>query len=246
MSLPQPSEQRPAPSNGRRPGAPVAARKDRTDWDVWLRAAQRKRRALARLHDGRHQTPPRDYYARATWISFRMDGVHLTKQETSAALSTRTAAPKAFRPRQAQRIRNHAAVLKAADLLLRRGKPLRPDTVLRWYASIACGLSTAHPDDPTLARLGEVVARTNSPHLRLRGAVEDVARLHHRLLTDPFVPSFNGILARVLLHYHLGRCGLPPVLFDPETDTGRVADGPALLRRLLDLIEEGYDRLLGG
>ena len=59
-------------------------------------------------------------------------------------------------------------------------------------------------------RLAALVERMNSPELRLQAGVQQVARLHAQLLADPLVPSFNGILARLLLRYHLGRCGLRP------------------------------------
>jgi hypothetical protein len=66
------------------------------------------------------------------------------------------------------------------------------------------------------------------------------------MLADPVVPSFNGILARLLLRYHLGRCGLPPVLFAPDLDgAGRLLDEPRLLARLLELIHQSYGALLG-
>ena len=64
------------------------------------------------------------------------------------------------------------------------------------------------------------------------------------MLADPVVPSFNGILARLLLRYHLGRCGLPPVILVPEQDAGRLLDESHLLTRLLDLVHESYAAML--
>jgi hypothetical protein len=65
------------------------------------------------------------------------------------------------------------------------------------------------------------------------------------MLADPLVPSFNGILARLLLRYHLGRCGLPAVVFDPQVDT-RPGDAEGMLRRLVELLELSYDQMLRG
>ena len=93
-------------------------------------------------------------------------------------------------------------------------------------------------------RLDHVVRRINSPQLRLQPALVDIAKLHVMLLRDPLVPSFNGILSRLLLRYHLGRIGLPPVVFDPNEDAPSLLDETMLLARLLELIEQSYDRLL--
>ena len=90
-------------------------------------------------------------------------------------------------------------------------------------------------------RLDALVTRVNSPQLRLRPAVEDIVQLYQKLLADPFVPAFNGILARIIMHYHLGRCGLPPVIFTPNGETPRPVDLPTLTRRMLELLEEAYD-----
>jgi hypothetical protein len=53
-------------------------------------------------------------------------------------------------------------------------------------------------------------------------------------------------LARLLLRYHLGRCGLPPVVFDADVDGPVLTDEQALLSRLLELIDQSYDLLLSG
>lgn len=245
MSLPQWSD-RPYP----RPPAPAKgpALSARIDWDDWVRATERKRRLLARGAGGgggerQHPPLPADFFARSTAASFRLDGLGATDRELAEALSPGTAG-KAFRSRPSQRIRNHVAVLRHVETILRRGRPLQPDLVVRWYTSISCGLSTTRLDDPTHQRLAEVVTHVNSPQMRLRPAIEDIAQLHHRLLTDPFVPAFNGILARLILHYHLGRCGLPIVVFDPAVDQTPFRDASHLLRRLMELLGQRYDGLL--
>lgn len=93
-------------------------------------------------------------------------------------------------------------------------------------------------------RLQAVAGRISSPRLRLQPAIQDVARVHSRLIADPVVPSFNGILARLMLCYHLGRCGLPPVMFDPVADRPLLTEESALLPRLMDLIDVSYSVLL--
>ena len=127
---------------------------------------------------------------------------------------------------------------------VRLGESLKGQNVIRWYTSISCGLSTAALDEGTIDRLDTVVRRINSPQLRLQPAVSEIARLHTQLISVPFVPSFNGILARLMLQFHLGRCGLPPILFDPEADQGIMEDENRLLDRMLHLIDASYDVLL--
>ena len=78
----------------------------------------------------------------------------------------------------------------------------------------------------------------------LSAAIPEIAGVYVGLLEDPLVPSFNGILARLLLRYHLGRCKLPAVVFDPEVD-GRFASAEALVRRLVELLNRSYDGVLG-
>jgi hypothetical protein len=216
------------------------------DWPALLRRVERKRRALQRDANGRGDPaatpPPEDYYVRATWASFRLDGHDVTEAELRDALGPGSDRP-ALRSRQALRLRNHAAILHRVENDLQQGLTLTSDGVLRWYVAISAGLSTTSPDQATEARLEEVVRRVNSPQLRLQPALQEVAATHLRLLADPLVPSFNGILARLLLRYHLGRCKLPGVVWDPATDA-RPRDGDAMLRRLVELLDQSYDHLL--
>jgi hypothetical protein len=142
------------------------------------------------------------------------------------------------------RIRNHVAILHRIERGLHRGESLKTAAVVRWYTLIASGLSITSLDEPTMGRLDQLVRRINSPHLRLQPAVQEIARLHVQSLADPLVPGFNGILVRLLLRYHLGRCGLPPVVFHSETDGPLLTDETTLLARLLELIDESYDLLL--
>lgn len=214
------------------------------DWTQWLRLTERRRRLAARCEPQAVKAFLAGYYLAATDASFRLEGLDLPPGDVAAALA-RGGAARAFRSRQQQRVRNHVAILRHLESLLRRGGTLKSPDVVRWYTSVACGLSTTRLDEPTTVRLDAVVRQINSPHLRLRPAVQGIARLHRQMLADPVVPSFNGILARLLLRYHLGRCGLPPVLFVPEVDGGtRLLDEQRLLQRLLQLIHETYAKLL--
>jgi len=181
-----------------------------------------------------------EYFRRATCASFQMDGVPLTPEEFDGAMS-RLKAARACRTRGALRARNHVAILVRIETMLRRGQALQAAEVVRWYTSIACGLSAGGIAAGALGRLDRVVTAVNSPRLRFWPAVQEVAALHVGLLDDPFVPGFNGILARLLLRFHMGRCGLPPVVFDPEADPPRVTSVSKLEPRLLELIAQGYD-----
>lgn len=216
------------------------------DWPQWLRTTERKRRLLARPDAGKSARPFWSaYFVAATDSSFRLDGLVVHDADLAAALAPGWAR-RSLGGRQQQRVRNHVAILSSIERMLARGHVLKPHDVVRWYTSVASGLSTTRLDDAAATRLDGVVRQVNSPHLRLAPAVQSIARLHHQLLIDPVVPGFNGILARLLLRWHLGRCGLPPVLFDPAHDAPALADEPKLLARLVDLIDQSHDALLAG
>jgi len=223
---PAPARDAPAPRDGRKPAA----------WREAARALLRARSAGARAH----AAPGEDYFERATCVSFQMDGMPLTPAEYRAALNTRGNG-RACRSRPAQRARNHVAILRKIESLLWHGRPLNPRDVIRWYTSIACGLSAAAIDGATLTRIERIVSSVNSPRLRFWPAVKEVAALHVNLSTDPFVPGFNGILSRLLLRYHMGRCGLPPIVFDPVQDLEKLTSVSMLEPRLLELIARSYD-----
>jgi hypothetical protein len=153
-------------------------------------------------------------------------------------------AVKNFRSRSTQRIRNHVAILRRIEKSLRAGATLTSQSVVRWYTSISCGLSLASLDETSLTRLDNFLRRINSPQFRLQPAITEIAHVHAQLNADPLVPSFNGILARLLLQYHLGRCGLPRVQFD-AADSAILKDEPRLLKRMLELVDSAYDMLSG-
>ena len=213
------------------------------EWGAWLRAAERKRRLLIRNETDRPRPLPPAYFARATFSSFRLDGIDISEREVLESLAA-GAHRTSLRSRSAQRIRNHASILYHVECSIRLGEALQAPVVMRWYASIGSGLVTAALSDAVMNRLDQVVRRINSPQLRMQAALADIARLHCQLLSDPVVPSFNGILARLLLRYHLGRVGLPPVVFDPNADAPNLLDDTMLLARLLELIDQSYDLLL--
>ena len=231
------------------PGVNGGRSRSATEWPALLRRVERKRRSLDRDHDGADPnanlipSPPDDYYLRATWASFRLEGLDVTEDELREALGPTSSDRPTLRSRQALRLRNHAAILHRIENDLQQGLTLTGDTVLRWYVGISAGLSTTSLDQATQARLDDVVRRVNSPQLRLQPALQEVAATHLRLLADPLVPSFNGILARLLLRYHLGRSRLPGVVWDPLADA-RPRDAATVLRRLVELLDESFDRVL--
>jgi hypothetical protein len=186
--------------------------------------------------------------ALGTLASFRLEGLDVDDATVLAALNPGVVRSgrdhNHVRSRLSMRIRNHVAILHRIERGLHHGESLKTAAVVRWYTLIASGLSITALDEPTMSRLDQLVRRINSPHLRLQPAVQEIARLHAQSLADPLVPGFNGILARLLLRYHLGRCGLPPVVFHPDTDGSVLTDENTLLGRLLELIDESYDLLL--
>jgi hypothetical protein len=212
----------------RSPAAPPSAARSAA------RALLRSRQALPAGATSNGQ-----YREQATCVSFQMDGLPLSPAEFRAAMAG--GAARTCRTRSAQRVRNHVAILRRVESLLRSNRPLQRADVIRWYTSIAGGLSAGGIADGMIGRLDRIVSAVNSPRLRFWPAVKDVAALHVDLLADPFVPGFNGILARLLLRYHMGRCGLPPVVFDPATDPPRLTSVPKLEPRLLELIAHSYD-----
>jgi len=247
---PKPSPVDPA-AFGQGPGVNGGRSRSAPEWPALLRRVERKRRSLDRDHEGADPapatanlipSPPDEYYLRATWASFRLEGLDVSADELQDALAPGADRP-TLRTRQSLRLRNHAAILHRIENDLQQGLPLTSDGVLRWYVGISAGLSTTSLDQPTEARVEDVVRRVNSPQLRLQPALQEVAVTHLRLLADPLVPSFNGILARLLLRYHLGRCKLPAVIWDPAVDA-RPRDAQSMLRRLVELLDESYDRVL--
>lgn len=230
---------RAALSNPGLPGlldAPVRDERGLVDW----RTVNRRQRKRASADRAAACATVVLHIEQATCSSFGMDGLPLTPEEFRTAMD-RGRVARARRTRSAGRVRNHVAILRRIELLLRRGQPLSGADVIRWYTSIAGGLSAGSIGNATLGRIERIVSSVNSPRLRFRPAVQEIAALHVNLLTDPFAPGFNGILARLLLCYHLGRCGLPPVVFDPETDGRRVLSEVTLVPRLINLLLESYE-----
>jgi hypothetical protein len=213
------------------------------NWDKWSRhvESRRRRRRLDEWRPFAVLAAPR-YLAEATFVSFHLDGLDVAEDEVHAALAT--ARPRhAMRSRTYQRLRNHAALLHHVDQAVRHAEPIEPQHVLRWYASISSGLCATDLSAGPLHQLTELLKSINSPELRPSAAVQAAARWHAAALADPLVPSFNGILARLLLRYHLGRCNLPPVLFHPETPAAALTDPKLLLPLLMEQLDHSFNLL---
>jgi len=217
------------------------------DWARWLRVIERKRRLLTRPNKSKSKSklksPPREFFARATYASFRLEGILIDQVEVADSL-TNGSPRTGIRSRSSQRVRNHVAILHRIKQAIKKGESLKSQTVIRWYTSISCGLSLMGLDESRLTHLDNVIGRINSPQLRLQPAITEIAHLHAQLMAEPLVPSFNGILSRLLLQYHLGRCGLPPVVFDSVADANVLRDEPKLLRRILEMVDGGYQMLV--
>lgn len=218
------------PAPRRRP--PGEGRPSTLDWPAWVALIERQRRAISR--DGSPFFPPQDYFVRATCVSFQLDGIATTEQEVIDALTPGTAQRK-FRSRAAQRVRNHVGILLGIERAIRLGISLKVSAVLRWYTSISSGLAAAMPTADRMSRVEQIVNRVNSPQLRLQPALMEIARQYSQVLSDPLFPSFNGILSRLLLRYHLGRCALPYVVLDDDAarhDHGEQSIALALLNAI--------------
>jgi hypothetical protein len=226
----------------RRP--PGDARPDGLDWPVWLGLIDRKRRLLQRSVDVSPTAVPEDYFVVATCGSFRLEGIDITEQEVIDVL-THGAAQRRFRSRAAQRIRNHVAILHTIEIALRIGRPLKTAAVVRWYTSISSGLSLAPLSNESMTRLDQIARRINSPQLRLQPAIQEIVRTHLELLVDPLFPGFNGILSRLLLRYHLGRCGLPFVTFNEQFAPAAPSTEAHITLKLMQAMDETYQLLLG-
>lgn len=210
------------------------------DWEKWTRHIESRRRRLAKTHPFDGPLTARAFLAEATHSSFKLEGLDVSEKDIAAALATGVKR-RVVRSRQAQRVRNHVAVLREIDAQVLTGAALVPDAFVRWYASVSCGLCPADLSEASRLRLIGHIHRINFPELRLAGAIQEIVRLHRQLLVDPLVPSFNGILSRLLLRYHLGRCGLPPIIFHPDTPITALTQEKILLPLLMELVDDSYD-----
>lgn len=207
------------------------------DWSRWSRAIERKRRSL---HRARRATLPVTFNRRATLESFKLEGIDVSESDLDHAEAP-TRDRRAFRTRTLQRVGNHIAILLSLERSLCRRLPVKATQIVRWYTSVSSGLSTASLTPAGMERVVSAVHRINSPQMRLQPAVLEIARLHCEILTDPVFPAFNGILARLLLQVHLGRCGLPLVTFDAGADASKLSTVETLLPRLIELIDRAFD-----
>lgn len=204
------------------------------------RRAERLRRLLGRLEERRL---PGELLVRMTHASFALEQMSESAEEVAKAVLG-GADRRSLRPPQALRIRNHVAILRSIERMMRRKEELKVGAVIRWYTSVSCGLSTAAIDASRVGRLERQLERINSPQMRLPAAIGEVAGVHAELMADPIFPGFNGILARLLMQYHLARCGLPPVVLDGPSDRAKLAGAGGLEGRILELVVESYEWLM--
>lgn len=206
-----------------------------------IREIERKRRVLGRIG---HQRPiPRDLLTHFTAASFQLEQLAITDRDITEAMAPRRD-HRIFRRPQSLRVRNHVAILRSIEKAVRHGDELQPTAVLRWYTSISCGLSSATMDRGRMVRLERLLSRANSPKLQLQLAIWDIASLHVEMLADPVFPGFNGILARLLMQFHLARCRLPPVVLQSHADAASTSSARQFAPRLLQLVVQSYDLLL--
>lgn len=208
-----------------------------------LRRIEHQRRLFNRFL--KHPRLPPDLFVRLTCSSFAMEHLSIREPDVTAAMGP-DANRRLFRPPQTLRIRNHVAILRHVERLIRHGDGLKAATVVRWYTLISCGLSAGPIEDARMLRIDRCLRRINSPQLRLQQALAEVTAVHVALLADPIFPGFNGILCRLLLQYHLARCHLPPVAFDPAVDRELVRSERSLLPRIIELVGGSYRSLLDG
>ena len=182
------------------------------------------------------------FIERSTHSSYQLDGVTLPPGAVREAMNAR-AGKWAMRPRTAQRIRNHASIQFQIERMLRRRIGLSAGTLVRWYTSLSTGLCGTQMQRSEVERLESVAARVNvTPH-RVGAALDQVAALQVELLSEPVVPSFSGIFARLVLHMHLGRCGLPPVVMDSGVDSSVLKQPSRLSTKLAEMVARSYEQL---
>jgi hypothetical protein len=227
-------------SRGTSIGAGALPARSRGSDATRLRRIERKRRLFLRLL--RTRPVPPELFVRLTVSSFALEDLVVSEEEVASAMGA-DAYRRGFRPLRTLRIRNHVAILRRIEKIVRLGRELSVPVVVRWYTLISCGLSMTL-DEPRIKRLEQTLRRINSPQLRLQPAVHEIAALHVQLLLDPLFPGFNGILARLLLQFHLARCQLPPAVFDPAADRSRMNSEVTLAPRVMDLIAGSYEWLL--
>lgn len=199
---------------------------------VNLRRIEQARARLPR----RDWTLPRPFLVDATSASFRIDGIPVTVEQVTRALGHRQSV-RAFRSPLSNRLRAHAATLRCIERILAADEPLRPSHLYRWYAGLSAGLGAGFIDDA--GRAAEVTARANLPTTRLATALADVLQLYAEMMSRPIVPSYNGIVARLVMNLHLGRCGLLPVIVEPAEDA--FAHGRLDEATLLNLLARRYE-----
>jgi len=181
----------------------------------------------------------RPFVEKATHVSFELEGIVLPPGSVRAGLCGKSGRVQ-MRPRMVQRIRSHGAVLLQIERMIKSRRSTNVLGLVGWYTTFSAGLCSAGLDEQSMRALSDVVHRINTPPHRVQAVIDEAARLHVQLLREPAVPSFPGILARLVLHAQLGRCGLPPVIFDPAVDRAAFEKPAELAARITKLIERAY------
>ena len=175
-----------------------------------------------------------------TLMSLRLDGVEVGEADVVEAL-LKGGVRGDLRSRRAQLIRNHVAIQLHIERCIGKAVPLKASAFLGWYALLCSGRPAAGIGAFGMARIEQVCRQINSPPMQLQAALVEIATLHCGLLQDPLLPGFNGILARLLLRYHLGRCALPQIMLGADADGFDCIDPHRLYARLVMLL---YQRLV--
>lgn len=186
---------------------------------------------------------------RIAMASLRLEGIPLAEADVVETL-LKSGVRGDLRNRQAQMIRNHVAIQLHIERCLKKRCLLKPAMVLGWYSSLSAGLPMVSLDAGRMRRLEDVCRRVNSPPMQLESAVRDIAQLYCNLISDALVPSFNGVLVRLIMRYHLGRCSLPRVIFREELAGARDGDDQRAYTAMVLLLESsvrgGHQGWLGG
>jgi hypothetical protein len=208
-----------------------------------LRRVERAVRLFRR--EGLQGTTPRSWLIGATAASLRLDGISFTDRELAQALQSPTR-HRGMCSARLLRLRNHLAILRALERRARKGFDLDAPCVLRWYTSLSCGLSISSVPQEQLDRLSSHLRPMNAATSRAAQAIFEAASVHVRLVAHPLFPGFNGLLARLLLQYHLIRSCLPPVRLDPMRDRNLLSQptDPKLFARLLERVSEACETLI--
>ena len=213
------------------------------NWDKAKNRCEAYRRKLDDLDPFQSVLTSHCFLADATRSSFGLDGMEISANDAIVALDS-LSAHKTIRSRMMQRIRNHVAALRTVDARVHHKQQLTTANFMRWYISFGCGLCPSTPDPSGIARIEHQIQQIISPELRFKAAIQQIVKLQITRTVDPLVPSFNGILSRLLLRYHIGRCGLPPIVFPEGTTEKMLTSERKLTNLILECVDSSYAMLI--